>query len=826
VEKMSAKRLFDISFSLIGLILFLPIFVVVAMLVKRDSDGPLFFPQKRIGKNFKPFHLYKFRTMVVNAPEKGLLITADGDLRITKVGKFLRKTKIDELPQLWNVLRGDMSIVGPRPEVEKYVNRYREDYEEILKVRPGITDISSFMYSNEEEILKDKRDSEEYYIHVLLPEKIKLAKEYVRDESLFFDLRLIFLTVFKLVYPYNTVIRIIDTLTLSRRPIVIGIQVIIFAASNYLAFLIRFDGNILPSYLDLFLKYLPLVIFARIIFLFTFSLDKGLWRYVSIKDLANIVTAVSLGSLTFLLAIRFLFGDTSYPRSVYAIDWFLNIFFLGGVRVFRRIHEVGGSKEAPSKRVIVMGAGDAAEMFLRDVEHSPFYLHKVIGLIDDDCMKRGLKIRNVPILGSRKDLMTIVEREQPDEFLIAIPAASKTQLEEIVKDLRQYGLPIKSLPSFWNLLSGRESLSLTKVLEPEDILFRAPVYEGYRGMKSYFENKRLMITGAGGSIGSELSRQIASCKPAALVLYERYEENLYKIDLELKNNQNSEVKGKVLRIHSIIGDVLDGDRLNEVMEKFQPEIILHAAAYKHVPLMEDNPYEAFKTNVLGTKMIAQKAKDFRVEKFVFISTDKAVNPINVMGMTKKIAEEIVRSLSISQPIHLPTKYITVRFGNVLESSGSVALLFKEQIKKGGPVTVTHPEVTRYFMTIPEAVSLVLQAVAMGNGGEVFVLDMGTPVKILDLAKRMIGLYGYKPGVDIDITFIGLRPGEKLHEELCNRDEIVEKTSHPKINMAISKRGVNKHILEYLENPEFFKNNFHVKEALNKLIESCQEERVF
>src|SRR3972149_5046069 len=477
------KRLFDTAVSLLALTVCSPLFFVISLWIKFSSPGPVFSAQKRIGKNLKPFNIYKFRTVEVNIPLNGFLINPVDDQRVTKVGKFLRK------------------------------------------------------------------------------------------ESLLFDLRLVFLTVFKLIYPHDSILKIINALTLSRRSVVIGIQLIIFVAANYAAFLIRFDGNIDPHYLSLFLKYFLLLLLIRAIYLFVFSLDKGLWRYVGINDLVNIAAAISLGSLTFFIIVRFLLGDTAYPRSIYAIDWFLNGFCLRGVRVFRRIHDMGGNKETPSKKVLVMGAGNAAEMFLREIEHNPFYLHQVIGLIDDDPMKKGLKIRNVPIHGSRKDLMTIVEREQPDEFLIAIPAASKTQLEEIVKDLRQYGLPIKSLPSFWNLLSGRESLTLTKIIEPEDILFRSPVCEEYRGMKSYFENKRIMITGAGGSIGSELSRQIAPCKPADLILFERHEENLYKINLELQDGLNSESRKKQLKIHSIIGDILDENRLTEIIETFRPEIV-------------------------------------------------------------------------------------------------------------------------------------------------------------------------------------------------------------------------------------------------------------
>ncbi|PIV44533.1 MAG: hypothetical protein COS27_01450 [Nitrospirae bacterium CG02_land_8_20_14_3_00_41_53] len=789
------KRCFDGFFSAIGLLMLLPLFALVAILIKLDSFGPVFFVQKRIGRNLKPFNLYKFRTMVHDAPKKGLPITAGDDPRVTRVGKLLRKTKIDELPQIWNVLKGDMSLVGPRPEVRRYVSKYRKEYKEILKIRPGMTDVASLTYKNEEAILKDKKDPEEYYIYVLLPEKIRLAREYVRKSSLLYDLKLIILTIFKLIYPQDTVLKILNTITPYRRPIVIWTQLIIFIISNYLAFFIRFEAGIPSSHLELFLKYLPLLILFRVIFLFSFSLDKGLWRYASVNDLLNITTAVSFGSLLFFITVRYLFGEIYYPRSILVIDWFLNIFLLGGIRLFRRLHEKGNNEQSSKKRIIAIGAGDAVEMLLRDIEHSPFYSYEVAGLIDDDPRKKGLKIRNVPILGTRKDLVTIVERERPDEFLIAIPSASPSKRERIVKDLRQYGLPIKTLPGLWGILTGRDSLSKIKVLEPEDVLFRAPVSDRASGLKDLFEGKRVMITGAGGSIGSELSRQIASFEPEQLILFERHEESLYKIDMELNNSQGTGVRSQESKIHSIIGDILDEKRVSEVMERFRPQVVLHAAAYKHVPLMENNPNEAFRTNVIGTKIVAEKAADFNVERFILISTDKAVNPVNVMGKTKRVAEGIVRYLS---NLSTSTKYITVRFGNVLGSSGSVVPLFKEQIKRGGPVTVTHPDITRYFMIIPEAVSLVLQAATMGNGGEVFVLDMGRPVKILDLAKRMISLYGYRPGIDIDIIFIGLRPGEKIHEELFNADEMIGKTSHPKINMVISNGRVNQNIVEILE----------------------------
>lgn len=816
---LAMKRPFDLFFSAAGLLVLLPLFAVVAVLVKLDSRGPVFFVQRRIGMNLKPFKLFKFRTMVSDAPEKGLQLTAGGDPRITRVGRLLRKTKLDELPQLYNVLRGDMSFVGPRPEVEKYVNLYKSDYEEILKVRPGITDIASLVYSNEERVLGGKTNHEDYYVHVLLPEKIRLAREYARRSSISYDVKLITLTLCSILYPKERILDLIERITPYRKPIVIGIQVLIFALSNYLAFLVRFESGIPAGEYRLFLAYLPLLLVIRIFFLYVFSLNTGLWRYASVRDLGNITGATSSGSVVFVVVVRHILGITAYPRSIFVLDWFMNIFLLGSVRMLRRLHEKEIGKGASRRRVIIIGAGDAAEMLLRDINHSSLYAYEVVGLIDDNPAKKGLRIRNVPILGTRMDVAKAVEREQPDEFLIAIPTASREEFKDIVRDLRQYALPIKTVPSFWSILSGRDSLTSIKIIEPEDILFRAPACEGNDCLNSAFDGMTVMVTGAGGSIGSEIARQIAGFKPGNLILYERHEENLYKIDLELRS-----LNGGQPKITSVIGDILDEKRLDEVMGRLRPDIVLHAAAYKHVPLMEENPREAFKTNVLGTRIVAQKARHFGVKRFVLISTDKAVNPVNVMGTTKKIAEDVVRYFSEdgnngggpSSVLSDATKFITVRFGNVLDSSGSVVPLFREQIRRGGPVTVTHPDMTRYFMTIPEAVHLVLQAAMISNGGEVFVLDMGDPVKILDLAQRMISLHGYRPGVDIDISFIGLRPGEKLYEELFNEDELIEKTVHPEINKAVITRKVDHSVADLVRDPAAFVKDDDIRDVLARL----------
>lgn len=815
---MSAKRLFDICFSAFGLILLIPLFPAIAILIKWDSPGSIFFVQKRMGKGFRPFQLYKFRSMFRDSEKTDVFITAQDDRRITRVGRLLRNTKIDELPQLWNVLKGDMSLVGPRPEVEGYVNQCRDDYEEILGVRPGITDFATLMYRYEEKILAGKADPEAFYLHMILPEKIKLAREYVRRVSLLNDLKIIGLTVFHLIYPQEIVHDLIMTVTPFRRPIVIGIQVGAFILSNYLAFVLRFDADIPRSQSALLLQYLPVLILLRVICLYAFSLDKGLWRYVGVRDLLNISTSTTAGSLAFLILLRYGLGSAAYPRSIYVIDGVLNILLLSGLRVFRRLHEKEPGQATFNKRILVIGAGHAAEMLLRDVESSPSYPYKVIGLIDDNPVKSGLTLRNIPILGTRKELDSIVEKEKPDEFLMAIPSLSRTEFEKILGDLRQHGLPIKTLPSLWSLLSGNGGGTALQLIEPEDILFRAPACYGNIDLKNFIRGKRVMVTGAGGSIGSELSRQLAALEPESLILYERHEESLYRIDRALRplDTPSRPV------IVSMIGDILNEARVAHALEKYRPHLLFHAAAYKHVPLMEDNAYEAFRTNVLGTKILIDKAIASGVERFILISTDKAVNPVNVMGMTKKIAEEMIHSFPAGGNEMKP-KFTTVRFGNVIESSGSVVPLFREQIQKGGPVTVTHPEMTRYFMTRSEAVALVLQAAAVGEGGEIFVLDMGKPVKILDLAKRMMSLSGYKPGVDMEIVFTGLRPGEKLHEELFNPYEKPEKTSHPKINMANSNGRARENISDLLHEgkptPGSYGDNRRMKDSLNRLIAS-------
>lgn len=810
------KRAFDIIFSAAGILALSPLLALIAIVIKATSQGPVIFRHERMGRDFKPFGLFKFRSMYDARGPAGPSITVGGDARITPVGAFLRKTKLDELPQLFNVLLGHMSLVGPRPEVREYVEEYRDEYAKILKVKPGMTDLASLSFRNEEEMLRGKADPEDFYRSHILPEKLKLSKEYVQKASLRYDLQLILLTMLKVAYPENLVERLVGTLALYRRMIIISSELGVFALANFLSFFIRFDGQIPGSELLLFAGFLPLVLLVRVTFLFIFSTYKGLWRYASTLDMLRIATSVTAGSLFIFIGIRYVFGEIAYPKSIYVIDWLLCMIFLAGIRFVRQLHEkVMSSENRYKKKVLIIGAGDTANIVIRNLSQSPNSTVRVAGLIDDNPRKKGVQIHGIPVLGSINDLGVIVEDEEPDEFLIAIPSLTPKKLGYIVGRLKGYDIPIKRVPSIWNMVVADASLDDFKTIEPEDVLFRKPMTcDNDDSLREFLSGRRVLVTGAGGSIGSELSTQISSYGPSKLILFEKHEESLYNIDKHLTRTLN----GKACEIIPVIGDVTHRERVEEVFARFKPEFVFHAAAYKHVPLLESNPCEALKVNVMGTRVVAEAAEGHGAEKFVLISTDKAVNPTSVMGKTKKIAEKMVLDMSRNSA----TKYVTVRFGNVLGSSGSVLPLFTEQIKSGGPVTVTDPEITRFFMTIPEAVRLVLSASVFGGGGDVFVLDMGKPIKIMEMAKRMIALNGYTPGVDIEIKIVGLRPGEKLYEELFNRSEVVSATPHPKIRKAVSRNrpaGVLKILDDVEETPG---SNAAVVDAVLEMCESPAE----
>jgi FlaA1/EpsC-like NDP-sugar epimerase len=534
--------------------------------------------------------------------------------------------------------------------------------------------------------------------------------------------------------------------------------------ANYLAFLLRFGGQLASDAWNAFLEGLPWLLVIRMLTFVPFRLYEGLWRYTGIWDLRNIVAAVTLSSLAFCGWAHGVLGLVEYPATALVVDSLLLIFFTGGIRLLRRVHS-GVSRLIPDKRVLVYGANDAGEMIVRDMRSSRVYEYEPVGFIDDDPAKVGRRIHGLKVLGTRETLARVMATEKVDMVLVAVPRAAPGTIRSIVRALEPFKVPIQTLPNFRDLFNGRVSVSQIRRLSVEDLLERAPVGLDVEPVRDLVAGKRVLITGAGGSIGSELARQIGALAPAALMLLDRYENGLHALMIE------SQWRQQPFPVRAVVGDVASVDQMTALLAAERPEIVFHAAAHKHVPLMETNACEAVKNNVRGTRILVEAAQRFGADRFVLISTDKAVNPFSVMGASKRVAELLVQGMSQGRAV-----CSAVRFGNVLASNGSVVPQFVDQIERGGPVTVTHPEARRYFMLISEAVHLVLHAAALAKGGDTFVLEMGEQIRVLDLARNLIRLSGLIPGRDIPITITGLRPGEKLVEELIGGDEVAEPTS--------------------------------------------------
>jgi FlaA1/EpsC-like NDP-sugar epimerase len=540
------------------------------------------------------------------------------------------------------------------------------------------------------------------------------------------------------------------------------------AAASYLALWLRFDGDISQPLLSTYFQLLPQLLLIRGMAFMAMGLGGSLWRYAGLWDLSRILLATATSSLVLYAFIYHPLGPGGYPRSIVIIDSMLLVLFVGGARLSWRIVPRLNLRSRPRRRVLIVGAGDAGEMIVREmtkgVECQP------VGLVDDDRTKVGRTMHGVKVRGTRQDLPRLIRSTGATEVLLAIPSARPSLIHNLVQQLEPYKVPLTTLPSLTELLNGKVGVKHIRPLAVEDLLPRKQVSLSQVGARVLIESRRVLVTGAGGSIGSELCRQIAAFGPSSLVLYERYENSLYSITNDLADRY-----GRV-QVHSIIGDVTDVSRVDAVFAEHQPDVVFHAAAHKHVPLMEANPCEAIKNNVVGTRVVAEAAVRHGVERFVLISTDKAANPSSVMGASKRVAELILQGMMD----HSNTRFVTVRFGNVLGSNGSVIPRMIEQIRAGGPVTVTHPEIRRYFMLIPEAVSLVLQAAVFARDRETYVLDMGEQLKVLDMAKNLIRLSGFVPDKDIPISFVGLRPGEKLTEELIGEGESLEPSETDKI----------------------------------------------
>ena len=551
----------------------------------------------------------------------------------------------------------------------------------------------------------------------------------------------------------------------------------IFFFAYSLAYVVRFEFAVPPQFVSSLWKTIPVLLVAKALGFLAFGLFYGWWRYVSIRDIFPIAAGCTLGSLIFAGAVIGMWGAHYVPWSIYFLDWVNTLMIVLGVRyVVRTGREVLGRKRRENdRRVLVVGAGLAGQMIVREIRENPGLGMIEVGFVDDDNAKMRTRIDGLPVMGGHSDIPKLCEKHGIDEIIIAIPSAPPSHLRHILEHCKGVKAKARILPGVGDLIDGKVSVGALRNVDLEDLLGRDSVTLDTELLHRHITGRTVMVTGAAGSIGSELCRQIARLSPGLLILFEIAESPLFFLEMEMR------AKFPTVGLIPVIGDVRDRGRVEEIVRSHRPAIIFHAAAYKHVPMMEIHPVEAVKTNVLGTRIVAEASAKFGVERFVLVSTDKAVRPTNVMGATKRLAELVIHNIAKREG---PTVFVAVRFGNVLGSVGSVIPIFYRQLATTGKLTVTHAEASRYFMLIPEAAGLILQAGAMGEGGEVFVLDMGDPVKIVDLAKNLIRLSGKELGVDAEIVFTGLRPGEKLHEELIVEGEDVSGTTHPKVMTLI------------------------------------------
>ena len=575
--------------------------------------------------------------------------------------------------------------------------------------------------------------------------------------------------------------------------IILFADILLLGFSWYAAYLVRFDFSIPEQFLTPLWKVLPFVVLTKILCLYYFDCYRGLWRFTSLADLINIIKTTVLCAFITVFGIAVVFRFENFPRSIVFIDWCFSVLAVSGIRLAIRIYyqryvptaSVSSlsvynfvTDEKPrkrkKKRLLIIGAGSCGEKIYREIHDNPQLNYKVVGFLDDNSSKIGRMIHGKPVLGIIGDLSRIIDQAGVEEALIAIPSASSQEMRRMVSLCKESGIRFKTVPGYGELIDGKVTVNVIREVAYRDLLGRETVKLDEKMISEYIRGRQVVVTGAGGSIGSELCRQICRFDPGAIVLFERAESPLYEIDLELRKTCGH------LNIVPVLGDIRDKNHLRKIFDFLRPQTVFHAAAYKHVPMLEIQPWKALENNILGTLNLIDVSDEFGTERFVLVSTDKAVRASNVMGASKRVAEMFALSRNSCQTSQ--TQFMAVRFGNVVGSVGSVVPLFKKQIEEGGPVTVTHPEVTRYFMTIREASQLILQAGAMGQGGEIFILDMGTPVKIVDMARDLIRLSGFEPDEDIKIEFIGLRPGEKLYEELITADEDTRPTQHPKILM--------------------------------------------
>ena len=592
-----------------------------------------------------------------------------------------------------------------------------------------------------------------------------------------------------------------------RSALIFSSQAVLIVLTYYASFLLRLDTDLDAANRAIFWKTLPFVLVIKLALSYQCGLMHGWWRYVGISDLLDISKASLLSSSLIFCLVEAVLRLPGYPRSVVVIDLFLTIMVLGGARFAVRAYTERARTYETQRNTLVVGAGEAGSAIVRELKQNSSLNYNPVGFVDDDLSKKGVKIHGVKVLGSTDELHELIIEHRASCVMIAIPQVKGRLVERIIAKCRECKVDFKILPPIGELINKPPSISQVRQLRVEDLLEREPVTLDMDQIRGRIENKVLLVTGAGGSIGSELVRQAAALNPRQLVLLDRSENDLFKLGHELSR------KFPHLDYVPVVGDIQDVTLLRDVFSTHRPQSVFHAAAYKHVPMMERNCFQAITNNIFGTYNVALLSRQYRVEDFVLISSDKAVNPTNIMGVTKRVAELIMQGLREEGT----TRFMAVRFGNVLGSNGSALPLFEQQIAAGGPVTVTHPDARRYFMTIPEAVQLVLQASSMGKGGEIFVLDMGQPVRILDLVRNLIRLSGFEPDRDIKIDFVGLRPGEKMFEELKLEGEDIKPTAHEKIRLLTGSRTSFEQMSSWLDELSVLVQAKNVHGLVTKLV---------
>ena len=753
---MMGKRALDLAVATAGLILLSPLLLVGAVAILLDSGPPVIHRGWRTGREDGEFTLYRLRTMVRGARRRGPGVTVLNDPRITRAGGWLRRSGIDRIPELFNVIRGDMSLVGPAPEDPTYVSLYTEEQRKVLSIRPGLVGPGSIAFADEERLLA-VGGGPAAYVRSVLPVKLDLDLAYVRDRSWLGDLKILG--------------RVLG-LELARRHLGPGslvLDAVTVICGFWLALLLislDWPASAASGATVLSASMLPLVVLWLVVSRLA-RFNRRVWTpYPAPPDLvaavlaATACTAVTLVVLPVPRGLALLGGTLSLAGLLAAR------FAAGPVGALRNSLSNRG---LPRVRTLIYGAGETGQAVAwRLVTGREGRSHQLVGFLDDDPAKLGLRVHGAEVLGPRSQLMAQVERLAVDLVILALGQVGRERLREVVSIAQETPAQIKIATGMGDLISGSPGQPLVREVKVEDLLGRHPS-DLHAGVAAWLQPQCLVVTGASGSIGLELCRQLASLEPRELIAIDNNETGIYELELELKTRHPD------LRLTAVVADVTDKRRIRRLFEQQRPAVIFHVAAYKHVPLMERQPEEAVRINIGGTRSVLDAARRCGAGRFVLVSTDKAVNPTSVMGATKRIAEMLITTAGGA-----PTCTV-VRFGNVLGSRGSVVPTFARQIELGGPVTITDPEMTRFFMDIAEAATLILEAAHMTAGGDIFMLDMGERIRIVDLARRMIRMRGLRPDVDIPIVYTGIRAGEKLHEDLMYPGESWEKAGHPRIH---------------------------------------------